>query len=88
MHGWLVRTAQGEGTVRKLNLSRRRRFIYCLLTGATLCAAAFVLAAWDQRELAAGMMIAVLGTVLAAAVNYETDDERQRQDARIRTWRA
>ena len=49
---------------------------------------AFLLAAWDQRELAAGIMIAVLGTVWAAAINFEADDERQREDARIRTWRA
>ncbi|MEE9254288.1 MAG: hypothetical protein V3U43_05100 [Pseudomonadales bacterium] len=67
---------------------RRRRFIYCLLTGAMLCLIAFAFAAIDQRELAAGVMVAVLGTVWAAAVNFETDDERQRQDARIRTWRA
>lgn len=73
----------------RLNLARhRRRFIYCLLTGAALCVTAFVLAAWDQRELAAGIMIAVLGTVWAAAINFEADDERKRQDARIRTWRA
>ncbi len=72
----------------RLNLRRRRRFFYCLLTGAGLCVIAFVLAAWEQRELAAGIMIAVLGTVWAAAINFETDDERQQEDARIRIWRA
>lgn len=67
---------------------RRRRFIYCLLTGAALCLIASAFAAMDQRELAAGVMIAVLGTVWAAAVNFETDDERQREESYIRTWRA
>lgn len=75
--------------MRKLRrLRRRRRFIYCLLTGAALCLMAIAFAAMNQRELAAGVMIAVLGTVWAAAVNFETDDERQREEGRVRTWRA